>query len=114
MSYVAMSVSTRWRSKLKDARERSKFTQEGLADELAITQSSVDKYENGHASPRLDTLLTMARVLDISLDWLFDDSREESLETERAFRRAVKKLGGVDHAYNRLALFDGSYLPPAK
>ncbi len=108
---VGMRTNAGWRAKLKDARERARLSQEALAEKVGVSQTSIDKYENTNTSPSLNTLLTMARVLDISLDWLFDDARTETLDVERSFRGAVARLG-VERAYDRLGHFDvGPLLP---
>lgn len=55
-------------------RRRAGLTQEGLAEALNVSRQAVGKWECGQAMPEAATLLTLADVLDCTLDQLM---REE-------------------------------------
>ncbi len=53
---------------LKDLRKGRRMTQEGLAEVLHISQTSVSKYERGESLPDLETVVRMADFFGVSLD----------------------------------------------
>ena len=111
MCYGAMTkpkISTQYLAKMIDARKSKGLSQAKLATKMGVGQSTIGSYETGATTPSFDTLVLWARVLDVSLDWLLDDARDEPLDLERAFRRLVVKLGGTEAAYDRLAMLDRS------
>lgn len=57
-------------SKLKQARKETGFTQEEVAKETRIRQSTIAKYETGALEPDLEKLGILADFYEISLDWL--------------------------------------------
>ena len=61
-------------------RKQKGLTQGDLANELAITRSSVGAYEEGRAEPKLDTLLKIANFFSISLDMLVSKDLSKSFE----------------------------------
>lgn len=55
-------------SNLLVIRERLELSQAKMADKLGIKASTYANYENGHSKPELDTFLSMAEKLEISMD----------------------------------------------
>lgn len=55
---------------LKDLRIQKKMSRQELAKILELSESAVAKYEEGQRSPDLDTLIKIARVFDVSTDYL--------------------------------------------
>lgn len=51
-------------------RKRQNLTQEELAEKLNISQKSISKYETGARKPSFDTLTQMAKLFDVSTDYL--------------------------------------------
>lgn len=63
-------------SRLKEARERSGYSQKALAAKLFISQQAYAHYETGKSSPNPETLKRIAEVLEVSSDYLLScDSR---------------------------------------
>lgn len=54
-------------------RERANLKQNELADMLHLTQSAIAKWETGEAIPRGDKLPQLAKILNCSIEDLFDD-----------------------------------------
>lgn len=71
---------------LKSIRKIRNITQEQLADMLDVSRQAVSKWESGIVYPETETLLTIARKLSISLDYLFEDRHHivRPKSTERA------------------------------
>lgn len=55
---------------LRQLREKSGLTQEQLAKKINRTKTVISKYENNQQSPTLDTLIEMAVIFNVSLDYL--------------------------------------------
>lgn len=58
-------------------RKRLQLTQEELAEKLNISQKSISKYETGARKPTFETLTNMAKLFNVSTDYLLglSDSR---------------------------------------
>ncbi len=59
--------------KLRDARERSGFTQQQIATALNIDRSTYASYEIGRSQPTPATLVILAKILNTSIESLLDD-----------------------------------------
>ncbi len=59
--------------KLKEARKNAGFTQIELAEKLCVSRQAVTKWENGKGIPDVDNLRMIAKVLNVSIDFLLDD-----------------------------------------
>src|SRR5688572_3536512 len=69
---------------LRSLRKRLGITQAQLAEKLNIKRSLIGAYEEGRAEPKLTTLVSIARLFNISLDSLIteDHSNEMALVTQ--------------------------------
>jgi transcriptional regulator with XRE-family HTH domain len=56
--------------RLKDARESRQFSQKDLAERIGSTDKQIWRYENGLNDPTADVLTRIAKVLEVSLDYL--------------------------------------------
>lgn len=65
------------KNKLKELRKNSALTQKQIADVLGIDRSTYSYYENGKASPSLAVLMRIAKVFNVTLDYVIygDDSK---------------------------------------
>lgn len=59
-----------FQERLKQERKALGLTQRVFADKLGITQPSYTRYEKGTSQPTLKTLVAIADVLDVSIDYL--------------------------------------------
>lgn len=57
--------------RLRILRESVKLSQVKMADLLGVKQSSINRYEQGHSAPSLETLVKYADYFDVSMDYLF-------------------------------------------
>ena len=70
---------------LKELRTRYGISQQQLADEIGVSQQSINKYENHNAEPSIDTLKDLAAYFHTSIDYLVGyDSKEPINKTEAA------------------------------
>lgn len=80
---------------LRIATERKKhgYSQEALANELKISQKSISKYECGARRPSYETLLAMASLFGVTVDYLLgNDSASD------AITRPSNQVGGYDNS----------------
>ena len=57
--------------RLRALRESLSLSQAKLAELLSITQSSLNRYENGQSTPSVDLLRKYADFFDVSMDYIF-------------------------------------------
>ena len=57
--------------KLREVREHKGYTLKVVAQKAGVSESLVSQIERNHVSPAIDTLLALADVLDINLEYLF-------------------------------------------
>ncbi len=72
-----MHVPYHFGEKLRSVRERKGYTLKVVAQRAGVSESLVSQIERNKVSPAIDTLLTLADVLDINLDYLFEDYRRK-------------------------------------
>lgn len=58
--------------KLKQIRNEKNLTQEKLAELLDVTRQAIYKWEQCGGYPETEKLIILAKVLNTSLDWLFE------------------------------------------
>lgn len=56
-------------------RLKNNLTQAELADKIGVTQYIISCYERGFKIPNFDTAIRLAKALNVSLDYLADDSK---------------------------------------
>lgn len=56
--------------RLKELRKNAKMTQQELGDQINVTKVSICCYENGVRIPSLETLIDLANLFNVSLDYL--------------------------------------------
>ena len=64
--------------RLKELRKQAHLTQVELAKRLGIGQSSYADWERGKKKPTQENLVKIARVLNVSIDYLVGNSEEKS------------------------------------
>lgn len=74
--------------KLRQVREHKGYTLKVVAQRAGVSESLVSQIERNHVSPAIDTLLVLADVLDINLEYLFEEyKRDRPVEIIRAGER---------------------------
>ena len=97
--------------KIRTVRERKGYTLKMVAQKAGVSESLVSQIERNRVSPAIDTLLTLADVLDINLEFLFEEyRRKRPVQIVRATER--KTISEDDVTYEELAKpveSDGQY-----
>ncbi|QJC54400.1 helix-turn-helix transcriptional regulator [Paenibacillus albicereus] len=63
------------------ARADKGWTQQDLADQLALSRAAVSHFESGRREPDFTTLIQIADVTGVTMDYLF--GRSERIENRR-------------------------------
>ena len=61
--------------KFREARRKSGLSQEQLAEKLSVSRSAIAKWETDKGLPDLGNLKILARLLNVSVDHLLDETQ---------------------------------------
>jgi len=64
--------------RIKTQREKRKLRQADVAGALRVTAQAVSKWERGENAPDISVLVGLARLLDVSVDWLLGATSPET------------------------------------
>ena len=76
-------------AKIKEIRKRKKISQEKLAEMISMNGRSIMRLENMQNTPTLETLLKIAKALDVSITDLF---QTEYLQDKKTIISAVNDI----------------------
>lgn len=76
------------REKLIVLRDKAGISQMELANQLDVSRQAVSRWESGDTTPSMDKLKTLAKIYDVSLDWLCN--KEADSHIERPIRKRAK------------------------
>ena len=83
--------------KIAEARIKQNKTQEELAEILEISPSFLSHIETGKRKPGFDTLIQIAKCLNMSLDYLIlDEDLEKNVKDVIYIKEIYKKIKLVD------------------
>ena len=99
-------MTYRFGEKLRTVRERRKLTLREVAERAGVSESLVSQIERNRVSPAIDTLLTLADVLDLDPEYLFAGWRQDRAVhiVRKKERHSFAKPGVL---YERLARVEG-------
>ena len=83
--------------KLKDARMRSGFTQESVAEKVNVSRQTISNWENEKSYPDIISVFELSNLYSISLDELLkgDEKMMEHLEESTNVVKSTRKLIGA-------------------
>ena len=70
--------------KIIDLRKKAGWSQEELAEKLAVTRQSVSKWEGAQSIPDMDKVVQMSRLFGVTTDYLLKDEIEIAEPTVNA------------------------------
>lgn len=83
--------------RIKRLRQERNWSQGQLAQRLNIHQKQISGYERNVHIPSVEVLIRLAELLDVSLDYLaFDDRDDSRAATQIADRELLRKVEEVD------------------
>lgn len=83
-------------NRLKKLRSDRKLTQKQLAEKLSVSQNAVYNWENGKREPNLDMMKKIAKVFDIALYILVDDTYPLPDITSEAWKNRARFTGDTE------------------
>lgn len=81
---------------LKNLREKKGITQETLAKALNVTSASIGNYEQGSRMPRNQVLRKIANYFDVSIDYLLENDKILSPNSELYYSYSAPKNKLID------------------
>ena len=64
---------------LKEERKKKRITQKQLSSILGVTVTAISKYECGTAYPTFESMQTLAKTFNVSLDYLYGNEKSSSI-----------------------------------
>jgi len=86
-------LSAIFANRLKAERESNGWTQEQFAELLGVSNGTVSGYERNYREPDFDTLIKIAKQLNVSIDYLlgYSDIRNPYIKTDE-FNELVTRI----------------------
>ena len=78
--------------RLKTLRLQHNLTQSQLAQKLGLTKSVVSAYETGLRSPSYDVLIHLAKILNVSTDFLLGVERKNDIDLSGLSNAEIEAL----------------------
>ena len=93
--------------KIQILRHDKEWSQDELAEKLNVSRQSVSKWESGKALPDSEKVLAMAKLFDVSTDFLLKDEQEpvfvdDEQEKQPVRRRRTPKRKSISFRAKRL------------
>ena len=86
-----MSIKDKLGQRIKEVLKLRKLTQEKLAEFVGIDTKNISKIENGNNYPSADTIVSIAKALDVNVYELFIFDTEIDYESMR--KEIIQSLG---------------------
>ncbi|PDY76973.1 helix-turn-helix domain-containing protein [Bacillus cereus] len=87
--------------RLKALRLEKGMTQQQLADFLDIEKSNISRFESGKQSPSSDNRVKMAKLFNVSVDYMLGLSEHKSLDKEKS-EKISKEAADLMEKINKL------------
>ena len=87
-------------NKLKALRKNSALTQKQIADVIGIDRSTYSYYENGKASPSLEVLVKIAKVFNVTLDYIIYGEESKTVQPVSVLTDNYTSYSKVDSFVN--------------
>lgn len=68
-------------SRIRQYRKRANLTQEKLSEKIGITPKHLSKLEAGRHNPHFDTIILLAKELDVPIDAFLTDIEDNQINT---------------------------------
>ena len=80
---------------VKYLRKTKGLSQAVLARKLGINQASISLWESGKTNPDTETLMKLAKIFDVPLDYFMQDEPRRELDSVAIRKNAVPILGNI-------------------
>ncbi len=73
-----------FKTRVRELRKDAGLTMEQLAQEVGVTKSRVNMWENNGTVPRMDALVSLAQRFNVSTDYLLGNDDDSHISTSNA------------------------------
>lgn len=87
--------------KIKTLRTAKKMSQKELAERIGIAKSVISFYESGDRFPSYDVLIKIARIFNVTTDYLLDVERERTVNVSGLSEEDIAAVTTVIDALKR-------------
>jgi transcriptional regulator with XRE-family HTH domain len=100
--------------RLRDLRQSKKISQTDLGTKIGVKQSMITKYEHGESMPSIEMMISIAKELDVSIDYLvgasakkdnFDPDNTDIMRTVNLVRPKINGVEVSDEQWELITLF---------
>jgi len=84
---------------LKDLRTKKGITQIQLADMIYVSHSTISKYESNSVSPTLEAVQAIARVFNVSMDYLMGMEKAINISTVKLTPEQIQIMRDLAEAF---------------
>lgn len=89
--------------RLKESRIKSGKSQQEVANLVGISQSSIGHYESGRYQASLDTIVRLAEIYAVSVNWLMTGEKDDGTAIDLFGGDIPKELADLNITYLRIA-----------
>ena len=93
---------------MKRIRKEKGISQQKLADELHVVRQTISKWEKGRSAPDADSVLKLAKLLDVSVNDLLDTPAETNEPVKKDDPSEEALAVTMDNVMNRLSALDAT------
>lgn len=80
MHFLVKEETMEFNDRLKELRKNKNLTQQELADKIGVNRMTYRNYESGANEPKFRTLLELAKIFNVTTDYLLGTVDENDLE----------------------------------
>lgn len=94
--------------KIRDLRKNARYTQNELAERINVTKASISAYERNIRQPSLDVIISLARVFNVSTDFILlgkPDIVIEISDLNDEQRKNICEAVNLYKVYNRYSAY---------
>ena len=95
--------------RIKELRNKYKFTQTELADKVGVTKSTIAAYENDSRLPSYDVLIKMADVFKVSIDSILLNRSENRMDISGLNPSQISILESLVSCFKKSELLETFY-----
>ena len=79
-------------NKITQLRKKNSWSQEELAKQIGSSRIMIGKYERGENSPSIEVLVRLAKIFDVSIDYLIGEGANAAYNKDM-----IKRLEAVEN-----------------
>lgn len=95
--------------KIKELRNKHKYTQTELANRLGVTRATIAAYENDSRQPSYEVLVKLTRIFKVSLDYLVLNKQMETVCVDGLSENEIGAVQALITYFRRGRLIDDFY-----